>query len=123
VYVYPPGGGGNVYRVEEEKTKKEYIVKGSTIIPPPDPRVDKTTTSEKEEEKKKKKEMFEELIRKWKEVMKKTENIAKYIDHWYDKEEEYSYIQMEYCGKGDLSVEILKRKEENKKFSEIVFLV
>jgi serine/threonine protein kinase len=123
VFVYPRGGGGDVYRVEEEKTKKEYIIKGSVLDSPTDPRIDKTTTSEKEEEKKKKKQKFEELVGKWKEAMKKTENIVKYIDHWYDKEEIYLYVQMEYCPKGDLSEEISKRKKENKKFSQEVFLL
>jgi serine/threonine protein kinase len=118
--VYPRGGGGDVYRVEDEKTKKIFIIKGSVLVTPPDPTVDKTTTSEKKREKKVKKQKFEELVGKWKEAMKKTENIVRYIDHWYDKEEIYSYIQMEYCPKGDLSVEISKRKNENKKFSEEV---
>jgi serine/threonine protein kinase len=123
VYVYPRGGGGDVYRVEEEKIKKLFIIKGNTIIPPPDPTNDKKITPNKEEEKKIKKQKFEELVGKWKEAMKKTENIVKYIDHWYDKDEIYSYIQMEYCPNGDLSMEISKRKNENKKFSEEVFLL
>jgi serine/threonine protein kinase len=119
--VYPQGGGGIVYRVEEEKTKQIFIIKGSVIVPPVDSTIDKIIISEKEEEEKKiKKQMFEELIGKWKEAMKRTENIVKYIDHWYDKEEIYSYIQMEYCPNGDLAMEILKRKNENKKFTEQV---
>jgi serine/threonine protein kinase len=128
VYVYPRGGGGDVYRVEEEKTKKLFILKGNTIYTPPDPNtIDKTTTAsqnekqeEEEEKKQKKKQLFEELIGKWKEAMKKSENIVKYIDHWYDKEEIFSYILMEYCSKGDLSIEISKRKKENKKFTQQV---
>jgi hypothetical protein len=81
--VYAPGGGGNVYRVEEEKTRKIFVIKGSILVPPIDlTDIDKTTASEKEGEKKKKVQKFEELIRKWKEAMKKTENIVKYIDHW-----------------------------------------
>jgi hypothetical protein len=45
---------------------------------------------------------------------------VKYINHWYDDALKYSYIQMEYCFKGDLAKEILKRKDENKIFTEEV---
>jgi serine/threonine protein kinase len=77
-----------------------------------------TSTIEEISEKKKR---LEEFVEKWKEAMKKSENIVKYIDHWYDEKGEYSYILMEYCAKGDLCVEILKRKNENKKFTQEVF--
>jgi serine/threonine protein kinase len=48
--------------------------------------------------------------------------VVKYINHWYDDTQGYSYILMEYCPGGSLADEILKRKRENRKFSEEVFI-
>jgi hypothetical protein len=69
------------------------------------------------------KRQFENLMVLWKKAMSKTELIVKYINHWYDDVNNDCYIPMEYCrgGGGDLRNEILKRKNENKKFTEEVF--
>jgi serine/threonine protein kinase len=67
------------------------------------------------------KEKFESLMVSWKKAMEKTEFIVKYINHWYDDARKYCYIVMEHCPGGDLRKEILKRKKENKKFSEEVY--
>jgi serine/threonine protein kinase len=63
------------------------------------------------------KQKFESLIKSWKKAMEKTEFIVKYINHLYDDVNNDSYILMEYCPGGNLRKEILKKKNENKKFS------
>jgi serine/threonine protein kinase len=81
--------------------------------------------SEEEIEKRKreieeKKQKLEELVAVWKATMTKSENIVKYIDHWYDDVNEYSYVLMEYCAGGDLAQEIEKRINKNSQFSQQV---
>jgi serine/threonine protein kinase len=68
-----------------------------------------------------KKQKLEELVVVWKVAMAKSENIVKYIDHWYDDVNEYSYIVMEYCAGGDLVQEIQKRIDENVRFTQHVY--
>jgi serine/threonine protein kinase len=46
------------------------------------------------------------LVAVWKVATAKSENIVKYIEHWYDDVNEYSYIMMEYCAGGDFPQEI-----------------
>jgi serine/threonine protein kinase len=67
-----------------------------------------------------KKQKFEELVTMWKTAMAKSENIVKYIDHWYDDVNEYSYVVMEYCSGGNLAQEIQKKIDQNLKFSQQV---
>jgi hypothetical protein len=51
-----------------------------------------------------KKQKLEELGVVLKTAMAKSENIAKYIDHWYDVVNEYPYIVvMEYSAGGDFA--------------------
>jgi serine/threonine protein kinase len=124
-YVYPPSSGGNVYRVKEETTGNDYILKRSYISRPNDSTNDNESDEKQKEseEYNKQKQKYEELISKWKKAQEKTEYIVKYINHWYDSDDKnYSYIEMEYCAKGDLANEITKRIKENKKFSEEVYL-
>jgi serine/threonine protein kinase len=59
----------------------------------------------------------------WKAAMAKSEYIVKYINHWYDDINEYSYILMEYCSGGDLAKEIQKKINGNIKFTEQVYLI
>jgi serine/threonine protein kinase len=69
------------------------------------------------------KQKLEEFVAVWKVVMAKSENIVKYIRHWYDDVNEYSYILMEYCAGGDLAKEIEKRINEKKPFTQQVYLL
>jgi serine/threonine protein kinase len=106
--------------VEENQTKELLILKCSAIIPGAKTQSNNETEKQvlkrkKEIEEKKKK--LEELIKSWKAAMIKSENVVKYIDHWYDDADEYSHIIMEYCSGGDLAEEIKKRIEKKKNFS------
>jgi serine/threonine protein kinase len=62
-----------------------------------------------------KKKKLEELVAVWKAAMAKSEYILKYINHWHNDIDEYSYVVMEYGEGGDLSQEIQKglKKIEN----------
>jgi serine/threonine protein kinase len=53
--------------------------------------------------------------------MTKSEYIVKYIDHWFDDDNEYLYVVIEYCAGGDLNQEIVKKIDENLKFTEQVY--
>jgi serine/threonine protein kinase len=68
-----------------------------------------------------KKQKLEEWVVVWKAAMDKSENIVKYIHHWYDDAKEYSYVVLEYCGGGDLGQEIEKRINEKIQFSQQVY--
>jgi serine/threonine protein kinase len=68
-----------------------------------------------------KKQEFEKLIAVWKGAMNKSERIVKYIDHWYDDVNQYSYVVMEYCAGGDLGEKIKKKINENGRFTKQVY--
>jgi serine/threonine protein kinase len=101
-----------------------FILKGSALASDSAPPNFKESEEEIEKRKKEideKKQKLEELVVVWKAAMAKSENIVKYINHWYDDVNEYSYIVMEYCAGGDLVQEIQKRIGENLKFSQQVY--
>jgi serine/threonine protein kinase len=102
--------------LQKKGTKEVYVLKGSPLRggqeDPSDPN-NKPISEIKQK--------FESLIVSWKKAMEKTEFIVKYVNHWYDDANNDSYILMEYCPGGDLRKEILKRKNQNKKFTEEVF--
>jgi serine/threonine protein kinase len=74
-----------------------------------------------------KKQKLEELIRLWKVGMGKSENIVKYIDHWYSEDNKFFYNVMEYCAGGDLvkkSKRELKKKENSlQKFQKQFYII
>jgi hypothetical protein len=67
-----------------------------------------------------KKEKFEELIKSWKAVAAESQNVVRYIKHWYDHMNEYLFVITECSCDHNLSQEIQKRIEDNRKFSENV---
>jgi hypothetical protein len=116
-HIYPQGSGGIVYRVKKEFSGEPFVLKCSAI--PEDPPKPQNNQSKPIIPYK---QRFEEVIACWKKAMNMSDYIVKYINHWYDDIQSYSYILMEYCPRGSLADEISKRKEENKKFSEKVSL-
>jgi serine/threonine protein kinase len=52
--------------------------------------------------------------------MANSEYIAKYIDHWFDDNNEYCFVVSEYCTGGNLAEEIKKRIEEERQFIQQV---
>jgi serine/threonine protein kinase len=124
IYIFPRSGGGDVYLAQDEDSKELFILKGSALDS--GSAVPNGKESEEQIEKKKKeidvkKQKLEELVAVWKTAMAKSEYIVKYIDHWYDDVNKYSYVVMEYCAGGDLAQQIQKRIEENKQFSQQVY--
>jgi serine/threonine protein kinase len=109
--------------VQHKENKDFFILKGSSIAPIADDYVEVNSgeaASKRKKEIDEKKQKLEELVVVWKAAMGKSEYIVKYIDHWYDDVNEYSYIVMEYCEGGDLSKEIQKRIREKKQFTQQV---
>jgi serine/threonine protein kinase len=99
-------------------------LKGSSLVScPAVPNVKESVEDieEKKKEIEEKKQKLEELVVVWKAAMAKSEYIVKYIDHWYDDNNQYSYIMMEYCSGGDLAQEIQKRIKEKRQFSQEVY--
>jgi serine/threonine protein kinase len=126
VRIFTRRGDSEVYKVQHKETKKFFILKGSSTAPVAGESADLNSTegtSKKKKEIEEKKKKFENLIVAWKTAMAKSEYIVKYINHWYDDVQEYSYILMEYCEGGDLGQEIQKRIEEKKQFTQQVCLV
>jgi serine/threonine protein kinase len=118
------GSGGNVYLSIQNSTKKRFILKVSAIISTLNISLDEDTSESIGERKKEileKKQKFEKLILQRKAAMEKSENVVIYVDHWYSKDDKYSYVVMEYCSGGDLAQEIKKKIKENKKFTEQVY--
>jgi serine/threonine protein kinase len=122
--IYGEEGGVNIYVVQEKDTKEVFILKIICIVPTCDDSFDKNSTdaavSKRKKEMIEKKQKLEELILVWKTVIEKSENVVKYIDHWYGDDDEYLFIVTEYCTGGDLAQEIEKRIKEKRKFSEEV---
>jgi serine/threonine protein kinase len=124
MYIFPQGGGSNVYLAEDEDSKELFILKGSALVSSSTIPNDKESVEDIQERKKEieeKKQKLEELVAVWKVAMAKSEYIVKYTDHWYDDNNQYSYILMEYCGGGDLAQEIQKRIKEKRQFSQEVY--
>jgi serine/threonine protein kinase len=120
------GSVGIVYLVKDKTTKNRFILKATATIQNAAAYNNSTTVNSASL---KKKEIegtihkLEEFIGSWKDAMKKSEYVVKYIDHWYDDAKEYSYILMEYCSKGDLSFVISNRIKKGDNFSEEVFFL
>jgi hypothetical protein len=86
---------------------------------------------------KEEKNSIEEMILKWKKSNFETRHIIKYEDHWYEcnnnneingknnkneENKEYLLILTEYVGKRSLFSEIEKKKTNNIKFKESVYV-
>jgi serine/threonine protein kinase len=98
------GHGGSesfLYLVKENKTKELFVIKQTPL------QADFSKVK------------FEELISRWKKTLNLSSHIVYYYDHWY--ENNFVFIVMEYCSKGDVEKEIEKRIKNKEKFNEKVY--
>jgi hypothetical protein len=52
--------------------------------------------------------------------MEKSEYFVKYVDHWYDDNNEYLYVMTEFYAGENLTQQIQKKIDKNRKFTEEV---
>jgi serine/threonine protein kinase len=66
---------------------------------------------------------MEQMITHWKEAMKTSNNVVECVDHWFDKENKFIFILMEYCEGGDIFNEIANIIQNNSKYAQQVLLL